>query len=276
MVGTIKKDSVVVAVGTKKGGFLFHSADRRKWSVAGPFLAGAGVYHMGLDPRDGRTVYAAAPHAAEPWGPAVYRGRIGSEPKPTSSSPKFKEGSDLAVSRVWHIEPGSSNEPDTIYAGVEPAALFRSEDRGDTWEDFGALNYHPTRKGWQPGGGGLCLHSILVDPRKPKHLVIGISAVGAFESRDAGRSWTMENRGVRGVFSRTRIRSGGSVSTNSRGTPPATVRSSSRTTLARTTVGRTGVRGRRSLKACRRTSDSRLRPIPTGRARPSLPRSSAP
>ena len=200
MAGTIKKDSVVVAVGTKKGGFLFHSADRRKWSVAGPFLAGAGVYHMGLDPRDGRTVYAAAPHFAEPWGPAVYRGRIGSEPKPTSSSPKFKEGSDLAVSRVWHIEPGSSNEPDTIYAGVEPAALFRSEDRGDTWEDFGALNYHPTRKGWQPGGGGLCLHSILVDPRKPKHLVIGISAVGAFESRDAGRSWTMENRGVRAGF----------------------------------------------------------------------------
>jgi len=200
MAGTIKKDSVVVAVGTKKGGFLFHSADRRKWSVAGPFLAGAGVYHMGLDPRDGRTVYAAAPHFAEPWGPAVYRGRIGSEPKPTSSSPKFKEGSDLAVSRVWHIEPGSSNEPDTIYAGVEPAALFRSEDRGDTWEDFGALNYHPTRKEWQPGGGGLCLHSILVDPRKPKHIVIGISAVGAFESRDAGRSWTMENRGVRAGF----------------------------------------------------------------------------
>src|SRR5439155_86500 len=119
--------------------------ERTKSSVAGPFLAGAGVYHMGLDPRDGRTVYAAAPHVAEPWGPAVYRGRIGSEPKPTSSSPKFKEGSDLAVSRVWHIEPGSSNEPDTIYAGVEPAALFRSEDRGDTWEDCGALNYHPTR-----------------------------------------------------------------------------------------------------------------------------------
>src|SRR3989449_8985385 len=111
---TIKKGSVVVAVGTKQGGFLFHSADRRKWSVAGPFWAGAAVSHMGLDPRDGRTVYAAAPHVAEPWGPAVYRGRIGSEPKPTSSSPKFKEGSDLAVSRVWHIEPGSSNEPGTI------------------------------------------------------------------------------------------------------------------------------------------------------------------
>src|SRR5947209_18763248 len=107
MVGTIKKDSVVVAVGTKKGGFLFHSADRRKWSVAGPFLAGAGVYHMGLDPRDGRTVYAAAPHVAEPGGPAVYRGRIGSEPKPTSSAAEFEDGSDLAVARGRQIQPGS-------------------------------------------------------------------------------------------------------------------------------------------------------------------------
>src|SRR5207244_9919783 len=121
-------------------------------------------------------------------GPAVYRGRIGSEPKPTSSSPKFKEGSDLAVSRVWHIEPGSSNEPDTIYAGVEPAALFRSEDRGDTWEDIGALNYHPTRKEWQPGGGGLCLHSILVDSRKQENYVISIREDGCFSPGETGVS----------------------------------------------------------------------------------------
>jgi hypothetical protein len=104
------------------------------------------------------------------------------------------------VSRVWHIEAGPEDDAETIYAGVEPAALFRSRDRGDTWEDIESLNYHPTRKDWQPGGGGLCLHSILVDPRKPKHLVVGISAVGAFESKDGGRSWSMENRGVRAEF----------------------------------------------------------------------------
>jgi hypothetical protein len=200
MAPKIKKDSVVVAVGTRKGGFVFHSSDRRKWSVAGPFMAGQSVYHMILDPRDGRTVYGAAPHLAEPWGPAVYRGRVGEQPKPTAAPPKFKEGSDLAVSRVWHIEAGPENDLETIYAGVEPAALFRSRDRGDTWEDIESLNYHSTRKDWQPGGGGLCLHSILVDPRKPKHLVVGISAVGAFESKDGGRSWTMENRGVRAEF----------------------------------------------------------------------------
>ncbi len=197
---TIKKGSVVVAVGTKKGGFLFHSSDRRKWSVAGPFMVGNAVYHMILDPRDGRTVYGAAPMWSEPWGPAVYRGRAGEVMKPTQTAPKFKEGSGHAVTRIWHIEPGPSDEPETIYAGVEPAALFRSDDRGGTWQDFEALNYHPTRKEWQPGNGGLCLHSVLVDPRNPKHLVIGISAVGAFESRNGGRSWTMENQGVRAGF----------------------------------------------------------------------------
>src|SRR5256885_12101500 len=110
MAGTIKKDSVVVAVGTKKGGFLFHSADRRKWSVAGPFLAGAAVDHMGLDPRGGRAVYAAAPHGAGPRGPAVYPGRIGGEPKPTSSSPEFQEGSGLAVCPGRHNTPGASDD----------------------------------------------------------------------------------------------------------------------------------------------------------------------
>jgi len=200
MARTIKKGSVVVAVGTKKGGFLFHSSDRRKWSVAGPFMAGNSVYHMILDPRDGRTVYAGAPMGAEPWGPAIYRGRAGEQLKATRAAPKFKEGSDLSVSRVWHIEPGAENAPETIYAGVEPAALFRSDDRGDTWQDNEALNYHATRKEWQAGGGGLCLHSILVDPHNPKHVVIGISAVGAFESRDAGRTWAMVNKGVRAGF----------------------------------------------------------------------------
>ncbi|HEY5604894.1 MAG TPA: exo-alpha-sialidase [Thermoplasmata archaeon] len=200
MARTIKKGSVVLAVGTKKGGFLFHSADRRKWSVAGPHMPGRAVYHMIVDPRDGRTVYAGAPMTAEPWGPAVYRGRIGSELKPSASAPKFKEGSGLSVTRIWHIEPGPADEPETIYAGVEPAALFRSEDRGDTWEGFDALNYHPTRKDWQPGNGGLCLHSVLVDPRKPKHIVIGISAVGTFETKDGGLSWTTENKGVRAEF----------------------------------------------------------------------------
>src|SRR5947208_17048510 len=106
MAGPIKKGSLVVAVGTKKGGFLFHSSDRKKWSVAGPFNAGGSVYHMMHDPRDGRTGYASAPMGSEPWGPAIYRGRAGQEPKATRWAPKIKEGSYLSVSRVWHIDPG--------------------------------------------------------------------------------------------------------------------------------------------------------------------------
>src|SRR2546430_5522772 len=171
---TIKKGSVVVAVGTKKGGFLFHSSDRRKWSVAGPFMVGSAVYHMILDPRDGRTVYGAAPVWSEPWGPAVYRGRAGQVMKPTQTAPKFKEGSDLAVTRIWHVEPGPADAPETIYAGVEPAALFRTADRGGTWQDFEAPNYQPTRKEWQPGKGDPRPHSRSRGPLSPKHLVLGI------------------------------------------------------------------------------------------------------
>jgi hypothetical protein len=196
----VKKGSTVVLVGTQKGGFVFHSGDRRKWSRLGPYMAGMPVYHMVLDPRDGRTVYAGAPNPGVTWGPAVFRGRLGGAVKATREHPKFREGSDLAMTRVWHLEPGPPNEPETVYAGIEPAALFRSDDRGDSWTDFPGLNYHETRAKWNPGNGGLCAHSVLVDPRKPRHLLVGISSVGTFESRDGGDSWTMENQGVRAGF----------------------------------------------------------------------------
>src|SRR3989442_14662682 len=105
MARSIKKGSVVVAVGTKKGGFLFHSPDRKKWSVAGPFMEGRSVYHMMLDPRDGRTVYASAPMRSEPWGPGIYRGRAGEEPQATRAAPKCKEGPHPSRHRVRHVEP---------------------------------------------------------------------------------------------------------------------------------------------------------------------------
>ncbi|HEY7588207.1 MAG TPA: exo-alpha-sialidase [Thermoplasmata archaeon] len=196
----IKKGSTVVLVGTRKGGFLFHSSDRRHWTAVGPFMEGTSVYHMVLDPRDGRTVYAAAPSPSEQYGPALYRGTVGETLKPTKAAPKFRADSGLAVTRLWHVEPGLADEPDVVYVGVEPAALFRSSDRGDSWNDFPSLNYHPTRKDWQPGFGGLCAHSVLVDPRDPRHLVVGISAVGTFESRDAGKTWSPENGNVRAEF----------------------------------------------------------------------------
>src|SRR5438445_11039267 len=120
--------------------------------------------------------------------------------RPTQTATKIKRASYIAETRIWHIEPGPADAPETIYAGVEPAALFRSDDRGGTWQDFEALNYYPTRKEWQSGNGGLCLHSVRVDSRNPKHLVTAISAVGAFESLNDARWWTTDNQEVQARF----------------------------------------------------------------------------
>jgi hypothetical protein len=200
LLAKVKKGSTVVLVGTKKGGFVFHSPDRRRWSVLGPYAAGLPVYHMILDPRDGRTVYAGALTPGEVWGPGLYRGRLGNAPAPTKSAPAFREGSDLAVTRLWHLEPGPSDSPRSLLVGVEPAALFRTDDGGDTWSGYDALNYYPGRKDWQPGFGGLCAHSVLLDPRDSRHLLVGISAVGTFETKDDGTTWQPENGNVRADF----------------------------------------------------------------------------
>ena len=198
MAKTVRKGNTVVCVGTRKGAFIFHSPDRRKWSGLGPYFEGIPVYHVTLDPRDGRTVYAGV--TSEHWGPIVHRARIGRPFTRAKEAPKFPPSSGLAVTRIWHLEPGHPDEPGTLYAGVEPAALFRSEDRGDSWRGLDTLNLHPSRGTWQPGAGGLCLHSILVDPRDPRHILAGISAVGTWETRDGGAIWTPENKGVRADF----------------------------------------------------------------------------
>src|SRR2546426_1098733 len=213
MARSIKKGSVVVAVGTKKGGFLFHSPDRKKWSVAGPFMEGGAVYHMILDPRDGRTVYASAPMGSEPWGPAIYRGRAEEEPKATQAFPKFKEGSDLSVSRIWHIEPGPSEAPDTIYAGAEPAALFRSGD-GSLFQQNHCGTYHrgPDGGEWTEVTKGLPSDfgfPIAVHPRQ-KHTAFVAPLVGAgnrvfpkgqmavWKTTNRGKAWRRSTKGLPG------------------------------------------------------------------------------
>ena len=196
----VKKGSAVVLVGTKKGGFVFHSPDRRKWSVLGPYAEGLPAYHMILDPRDGRTVYLASLNPGEMWGPGLYRGKLGSSPRLTKSAPAFREGGKLAVKSLWHLEPGPADAPGSLLVGVEPAALFRTDDGGDSWSGFDALNDYPGREKWQPGFGGLCAHSVLLDSRDSKHILIGISAVGTFETKDGGATWKPENGNVRAGF----------------------------------------------------------------------------
>ena len=186
---------MVLLVGTRKGGFVLTSSKGRKdWKLSGPHIKGHEVYHMDYDGRDG-TIIASL--SSGHWGPTVAKSRdMGRSWKVSKTPPRFPKGSGLSVARIWQIRPGSEEEEGAVYAGVEPACLFRSEDGGERWEVNRALLKHPTRKRWQPGGGGLCLHTILPDARSPKRMHIAISAVGTMFTGDGGGSWEFQNRHV--------------------------------------------------------------------------------
>src|SRR4051794_31239327 len=157
---------VVVLVGTAKGLFALTSdAARDRWQLTGPWFRGEEIYSASLDCRGGRTrllVGATSSH----WGPSVYRsddlGATWLEPEPATL--RFPDATGAAVAHVWQLQPAGDAQPDVVYAGVEPAALFRSDDGGETFALVQELWDHPHREQWQPGGGGLCLHTVLPDP----------------------------------------------------------------------------------------------------------------
>src|SRR5688572_4107160 len=169
--------AVLLMVGTTKGAFLFRAAATRKgWERGGPHFAGHAVYAMGYDGRAGRRRIWAAPESAH-WG-AVLRasddfGRSWTDTK--EGNVRFPEGSGSSLARIWQVAPGREDEPDALYCGVEPAALFESKDAGATWSLVRGLYDHPHRAKWQPGGGGLCLHTILPDPTRRGRLHVAIS-----------------------------------------------------------------------------------------------------
>lgn len=191
---------VRLLVGTRRGLFVATSGgERTAWSLHGPAIAGYEVYHAFLDPRDGVTGYAAVRH--EVWGAHVYRTRDAGETwEALEARPSFPPESDRKLRAIWHIAPGGARESGTIYAGVEPAALFVSEDGGASWSWLSALEAHPTRAAWQPAKGGLALHSIQVDADDPGRIFVAVSAGGGYRSEDGGRAWTPINRGVRAEF----------------------------------------------------------------------------
>jgi photosystem II stability/assembly factor-like uncharacterized protein len=129
----------------------------------------------------------SSPDLGKSWGAA-------------KQNPKFPDNSGQKLERIWHIEPGRANEPGVLFAGVAPAALFRSDDKGDTWSEITSLTTHPTRPHWHPGAGGLCLHSIVIDHAQPGRMFVGISAVGVFRSTDDGATWQTANKGTRADF----------------------------------------------------------------------------
>jgi hypothetical protein len=199
-VGKAKRESVQLLVGTAKGGFIFRSdARRKKWSVEGPLFKGLKVHHFTSDRRDHETLYAAA--YSEWWGCDIQRSLDGGKKwLRTKSGVRYEPDSGLSVKCVWHIRPGRASEPGVIYAGVDPAGLFRSEDGGVNWSEVTGLNRHETRGRWNPGGGGLILHTILPDPENSQRMHIGISAAGVFRTDDGGATWQPRNKGTRADF----------------------------------------------------------------------------
>jgi hypothetical protein len=190
---------MVMLVGTKKGGFVFTSDKARKgWKVSGPHHKGNEIYHMAYDRRNGGIM---ASLNSSHWGPTIARSEdMGGKWEVSKTPPKFPKASGLSVERIWQIKPGHEDEPDAVYVGVAPACLFKSEDGGETWAVNEALMNHSTRKKWQPGAGGLCMHTILVDKKRPGRIHVAISAVGTLRSDNGGKSWKFQNKDVLADF----------------------------------------------------------------------------
>jgi photosystem II stability/assembly factor-like uncharacterized protein len=196
-----KSHEVVVLVGTRKGGFIFRSDLRRKgWKLEGPLFPGMQVHHFIADYRDpAQTMYAAT--NSDWFGADVQRTVDGGKTwSATNGGVRYEPDAELSVKRVWHIRPGRESEPGVVYCGVDPAGLFRSTDGGETWSEVKGLNRHETRPRWNPGAGGMIVHTILLDPHFQDRMYVAISAAGVFRSDDAGVTWTPRNKGTRADF----------------------------------------------------------------------------
>lgn len=198
--------TVRVLVGTRKGAFILSAdAARDRWRIDGPHFAGWEIYHVQGSPADPNRVYASQTSAwfgqqiqrsddgGRTWTPVgnqfAYQGEPGTH--------LWYDGTPRAweFKRVWHLEP-SLTDPDIIYAGAEDAALFRSADGGHTWQELPGLRTHSSGPQWQPGAGGMCLHTLIFDPNDAQRIYAAISAAGAFRSDDGGNTWQPINRGL--------------------------------------------------------------------------------
>jgi photosystem II stability/assembly factor-like uncharacterized protein len=201
---------VRVLVGTRKGAFVLTAdAKRDSWTVDGPYFAGWEIYHLKASPADPNRVYAS--QSSGWFGQVMQRSNDGGKTWETVGNEFAYDGvpgthqwfdgtqRPWEFKRVWHLEP-SFDDPDTVYAGVEDAALFRSTDGGRSWSELAGLRRHETGPSWHPGAGGMCLHTILFDPKDARRIYAAISAAGAFRSDDGGESWRPINRGLRSAY----------------------------------------------------------------------------
>jgi photosystem II stability/assembly factor-like uncharacterized protein len=198
---------VRVLVGTRKGAFVLTSdAGRQRWDVSGPHFAGWEIYHLAGSPANPDRLYASqsggwfgqliqrSDDGGATWEPVGNEFAYAGDP----GTHQWYDGTlrPWEFTRVWHLEP-SPTDPDTVYAGVQDAALFRSTDGGQKWEELPGLREHGSGPNWQPGAGGLCLHTIVLDPRDPARMYVAISAAGVFRTDDAGQTWRPVNRGLK-------------------------------------------------------------------------------
>ena len=219
---------VRLLVGTRKGAFVLTSDGKReKWEVSGPHFAGWEIYHVKGSPVDPNRIYAS--QSSSWFGQIIQRsddgGKTWTQPGTAPGEPTTgPDGTPLAESnkfvydgvpgthqwydgtqhpwefkRVWHLEP-SLSDPETVYAGVEDAALFRTTDGGKSWHELSGLRQHNTGPQWQPGAGGMCLHTILIDPTNQDRIFVAISAAGAFRTDDGGKTWVPINKGLHSQF----------------------------------------------------------------------------
>ena len=198
----LEQGDVLLMVGTTKGAFLFRSdGDRSDWQMDGPHFPGEEVYALALDQRAGRRRIWAGPGNAF-FGTTLRCSDDGGatwsagEDRPI----RFPESSGLSLNRIWQITPGRDDEPDRLFLGVEPSCLFETRDGGDSWTPVAGFLEHEHREHWTPGNGGMCLHTILVDPEGPDRMLVAISTGGVYRTEDGGRSWAARNRGVRAEF----------------------------------------------------------------------------
>jgi photosystem II stability/assembly factor-like uncharacterized protein len=199
-----------ILVGTRKGAFVLTSdAKRERWDISGPYFAGWEIYHLKGSPADPNRLYASQ---CSGWsGQVIQRSNDGGKTWEPVGNKFLYEGvpgthqwydgtpHPWEFKRVWHLEP-SLTDPDTVYAGVEDAALFRTVDGGQTWHELSGLRGHGSGSSWQPGAGGMCLHTILLDPSDAGRIFIAISAAGAFRSDDAGQVWRPINSGLKSQY----------------------------------------------------------------------------
>ncbi len=206
---TKSKGIVALLVGTRKGAFILRGErTRRQWKLSPPIMLGNIVHHMVLDPRNGRTLLMAAKTGH--LGPTVFRSAdFGKTWQEAAQPPAFRKAPEgekgLVLDHVFWLTPGHPSEPGVWYAGSSPQGLFRSGDAGVTWEGVAGFNQHPMRTAWTGGEqdgtpDGPKLHSILIDPRDPNHMYIGMSSGGVFESTDKGMSWKPLNKGCAADF----------------------------------------------------------------------------